>query len=242
MAASPIEDTWCRHIPLLHRILADESLVDTFPRVSGDLALEEACPVWETLHYLLRHLLGWTDPGTGLAWWYGQGREGSLSPHLALVNRIWNSADKLDYYAAWAWKSHGTKEPYPTDEWWRQFESRSEQKGHNPFHGGTNPLHLGHSDHFGLDRVDPDRSRLHFDPETREAVLVVNRLGSWRRDLQTAGEKLPDLGEHSWHVEIFDRQTGYLGLFRRSRVTGIWFQGKHTIHLRGWTGKMGGAA
>ena len=64
-------------------------------------------------------------------------------------------------------------------------------------------------------------------------MLIVNHLGSWRRDLRRSEQRLPAVGERSWHVEVFDRQTGYLGLFRRSRETGRWFQGKHSIHIRG---------
>ena len=98
---------------------------------------------------------------------------------------------------------------------------------------GSNPLHLGHSDCFGFDEVEPDRARLHFDVSARRAVLIVNHLGSWREDLRRAEKRLPATGERSWHVEVFDRQTGYLGLFRRSRETGQWFQGKHSVHVRG---------
>ena len=71
------------------------------------------------------------------------------------------------------------------------------------------------------------------DNTTRRAVLIVNHLGSWRSDLQRAGEQLPELGDRSWHVEVFDRQVGNLGRYRRSRVTGNWFQGKHSVHLWG---------
>lgn len=63
--------------------------------------------------------------------------------------------------------------------------------------------------------------------------MIVNHLGSWRRDLLGLEKHLPAIGERSWHVEVFDRQTGYLGLFRRSRETGRWFQGKHSVHVQG---------
>lgn len=74
---------------------------------------------------------------------------------------------------------------------------------------------------------------LHANPKDRSAVLVVTSIGHWRRNLINMGSQLPKLGEHSWHVEVFDRQVGYLGLFRQSRVTGKWFMGKHSVHMRG---------
>ncbi len=76
-------------------------------------------------------------------------------------------------------------------------------------------------------------SQLCIEAARRNAVLIVNSIGCWKHDLRNAGDKLPDIGDRSWHVDMFDRQTGYLGLFRRSRITGLWFQGKHSVHLKG---------
>lgn len=45
------------------------------------------------------------------------------------------------------------------------------------------------------------------------------------------------LVERSWYVNVFDRQYGYLGLFRQSRETGLWFQGKHNVHIKGNLGR-----
>jgi hypothetical protein len=228
-----ITDPWCQHIPQLHRVLADPSMIDSFPTVSRDLPLQDACAVWETLHYLLRGLLGWEDPGAGLAWWYASGQPVDESPLLEVVSRIWGRGDLLDDYAAWAWSQNRSTPLAPDESWWPMYRRRPEPQGHNPYHGGYNPLHLGYSDSFGYDVPSTDQSQLHFDQTTRRAVLVVNHIGSWRRDLQRAGEHLPEIGQRSWHVEVFDRQTGHLGLYRRSRETGRWFQGKHSLHLHG---------
>lgn len=51
--------------------------------------------------------------------------------------------------------------------------------------------------------------------------------------MQAFGGGLPPVGGHSWHVEVFDRETGWLGLFRQSRVTVLWFQGRHSLHAAG---------
>jgi hypothetical protein len=67
----------------------------------------------------------------------------------------------------------------------------------------------------------------------RRAVLVVSSFPSWRRELGEFGAGLPDLGERSWRVEVFDRKVGFLGLLRKSRVSGLWFQGKHRVHAAG---------
>ena len=67
-------------------------------------------------------------------------------------------------------------------------------------------------------------------------VLVTDGLDHWLADLHALEARLPPLGERSWRVEIFDRCVGYLGEYRRSRVTGRWFLGKHSVHLRGHPG------
>lgn len=99
-----VEDSWCRYFPLLHRLLADPLSEELFPPAAASLRLNEACAVWETLHYLLCVLLGWDDPGTGLSWWYAHGKPVANSPLLAAVSRWWGRDEgALDLYAAWAW-------------------------------------------------------------------------------------------------------------------------------------------
>ena len=72
--------------------------------MAESLSLEDACAVWEMLHYLLRALLGWDDPGRGLSWWYAHGKPVEGSPLLAGVARWWDKENLIDFYAAWAWK------------------------------------------------------------------------------------------------------------------------------------------
>lgn len=243
-----INDSWCQYIPALHRAIADPSLEDRLPYVAEIISLEYACAAWETLHYLFTTLLGWESPGHGLAWWHSAGKP-TDDPLLKLAWHYWDGHYQLDYYAAWAW-THGQvfMEPdelspnalaesslYPNEEWWHYFKRRGRMLDHDPFYGGTNPLHLGHSDNFGMDHVseeDPEPV-LHANTKDRKAVLIVSSIGHWRRNLINMGRQLPKLGENSWHVEVFDRQVGYLGLFRQSRVTGKWFMGKHSVHVVG---------
>lgn len=47
------------------------------------------------------------------------------------------------------------------------------------------------------------------------------------------GATLPSLGTGSWHVDVVVKPMGWLGTFRRSWVTGLWFQGRHLIHAAG---------
>lgn len=223
-------------------------MVSLLPIAGSDITLHAACSVWEPLHYLLTALLGWESPGHGLAWWYEAGKP-TDDPLLALVRHHWDSRYLLHPYAAWAWTpglSFLTPDDidlaelsrsslYPNEIWWRAFKETRQRFSHDPFYGGSNPLHLGHSAEFGMAYVgdgDP-QPIMHSNPKDRRAVLIVSSIHHWRRNLLNMGGQLPKQGDHSWHLEVFDRRVGYLGLFRQSRVTSKWFMGKHSVHMRG---------
>lgn len=245
-------DQWMRHVPALFRALADSSSRTALPRpVTG--SLEEACASWGALHYALNCVLGWRDVPKGLAWWYLAGKPVEGSEALALIREVWGQEDLIDYYAAWAWKPAGQgwlfpqefaplDGPSPTDlaknshwsdeEWWRAFVRRGAAHHHDPFYGGSDALHL--SVHTG--REDCVRSKdpvIHLDASGRRGVLVTEGLSHWLADLEALGHELPPLGDRSWRIEVFDRRVGFLGEYRQSRVTGRWFQGKHSIHQQG---------
>jgi hypothetical protein len=238
-------DPWCRYLPELHRWLANPVTELAVPAPCEIRDLPTACAVWETLHYLLRTLLAWDNPGAGLAWWYAAGKPTHDSPLLKLVAEHWDQNNALDDYAAWTWgafslnstdrspEEFAAQTIYHNPAWWRALLERRRTQPNKFFSGGYNPLHLGHSDTWGCLEPDMDESQLLCDAPRRSAVLIVNGLATWRCDLIQAGQSLPSLGERSWHVEVFDRQHGYLGHYRQSRVTGRWFQGRHLIHQAG---------
>lgn len=245
-------DPWLRDVPAVFRALADRRLESAIPRPATG-PLEQACAHWGALHYTLSSLLGWADVGRGLAWWYAAGKPVDDSPVLALVRRVWGADDLIDYYAAWSWlpQSVGYELPqsavidggpsptwlarhsrWPDEDWWRSFVRRGQVHHHDPFYGGSDPLHL--SIHHGPPTAQPSAKPLvRLIPEQRRAVLVTGGLDHWLADLHALEARLPPLGDRSWRVEVFDRRTGYLGEYRRSRVTGRWFTGRHAIHMRG---------
>ncbi len=246
MKESPyLNDPWCRFLPALHRALANPDGDHGLPARPLRDPLVDACAYWETAHYLLRVLLGWNDLATGLAWWYDIGKNDLGDSRLRLLKRIWDSEGQLEYLAAWAWLNKGwnplnpmgcgppqTRPNWLDESWWSNFEGRRHADGLNPYHGGYNSLHLGHSDDYGfITSIAPPQH--YCSPGTQHAVLIVSHIESWRAELRAFGQTLPSLDQKSWHVELFDRQTGYLGLFRQSRITKCWFQGKHSIHMAG---------
>ena len=190
----------------------------------------------------LNTILGWRDLGAGLAWWYANGRPVS-DPRLALMQEIWDSDGQLAYFAAWAFQEGrsnfrledaASTSAFSDEDWWRDFRRLGRPYRSDPFNGGTNPLHLGHS-HFDFSAdTDVPPAALHMDQTTRRAVLVTRDFLTWREELTTAGRELPPLAhERSWHVDVFDKRVGWLGTYRESRVTDRWFAGKHSVHMAG---------
>ena len=163
--------------------------------------------------------------------------------HLPALFRALADPEQLaliDYYAAWAWKPLGqswqvpqSANPmhgpspidlaktwrWPDEDWWRAFVGRGRIHRHDQFYGGSDALYLlGHTE-----REDSTVSAspvLHLDSKHRHGVLITEGLRHWHADLHALGKTLPSLGRRSWHIEVFDRCVGYLGVFRQSRVTG----------------------
>jgi hypothetical protein len=96
-----------------------------------------------------------------------------------------------------------------------------------PCVGGTSPLHLGHS---MTRQDDADATLMSPRPAGRQAAIIVNSMRGWHGALVRLGGSLPPIGSQHWHVDVFSRHVGWLGTFRRSDVTGAWFQGRHSVH------------
>lgn len=122
-------------------------------------------------------------------------------------------------------------------------KSGSDAKWGAPNTGGSDPLHLtSHvvsmlgnfqsthsSDQFGA-------TLLHAADDSRDvqASLVVESRSPWYSALAKWGDRLPVRQDgRSWRVDVTSKDYGYIGEFRRSRVTGLWFAGKHSSHMLG---------
>ena len=69
------------------------------------------------------------------------------------------------------------------------------------------------------------------DSADGRAALTTDTYTSWYDDLLDLTVGLPPRdGGRSWRVDVFCKPVGWLGTFRKSRTTGLWFSGKHSIH------------
>ncbi len=228
---------WTNLIPSLHRILANPAEEVRFPAFRRDFEHEEACGYWETAWYLMRRLMGWTHPGLGLRWWYSAGKPDCGDPRLRLLADLFDDRDQLDPLAMWAWdQCRGARDPAAPflserfrDDFFRRHPGDGIASTYDPYHGGSNPLHLGHSCYDEEPRASG--TFLAGPPRKRRAVLVLAKAAHWHPALVHHGATLPRGTD--WEVEVIVRPIGCLGTFRRSWVTAQWFQGKHSIHAVG---------
>jgi len=246
-------DAWWAHVPKLHRALANPEggeLMPAFP--APDAGLEDVIAYWFPAYYLLVQQLGWMRPDWGLKRWFDTGRA-TDAPELALLSSAWDDRGQLDLLAAWAW-TYGDKTTGmprhalglpdvpaprvdPGSSWWATFNARWSQESSglqlDPFHGGGSNLHLERHLICGLDGKAGSEPLLRTNREQRRAVLIVSKLIDWPAELYRRTGDLPDPGKRSWHVDVFCRQFGWLGTYRRSRETGLWFSGRHSVHMLG---------
>jgi hypothetical protein len=231
----------------LHRSLAnpgEECECPDMPTLSaGEDQDQEAILYWEGAYYLMVYLLGWSNPAKGLHWLYSQEKNDADKPVLELLRAIYDSSGQLALLAAWFWEKRNTNSFVvrtdttsfdPGHEWWQSFRrdfDSGQWRGWLPYGEGLNPLHLGHVLHTDVGRCAA--SWVQGDVATRQAALFIDGTGNWYEALCRAGRELTDLGGRSWHVHVVINQLGWLGMFRRSRTTGLWFQGKHSVHVEG---------
>lgn len=110
--------------------------------------------------------------------------------------------------------------------------------------------HLEHGDHIGapsgwdwagyggstqLPRELIDASRLvGIDSSRRQATFVSDHVGGWYEALARLGGQLPPLAnDRNWRIDVFVKPIGYLGQYRQSRTTSLWFAGRHQHHTVG---------
>ncbi|MFD2257609.1 hypothetical protein ACFSSA_13080 [Luteolibacter algae] len=249
MKPSPPLEDWNLSLPKVHQSLNDPGTEDLLPKIGDCESLDDYKTYWENLEYLLKIVIGWKNIGAGLAWWESKGREPMGDPRLELVRRVWDDEGQLDFYMAHHWREQNCfsdpEEMSPTEmsrncrwgseDWWRQLKRQGRRYAHDPFYGGSDPLHLASIEHCCQmgGKKDPTSYRTEVAVHHPEAVLIADDFGAWRGDLWNFANTLPPHPFSSWHVEVFERRIGYLGLYRQSRITGHWFQGKHSIHIAG---------
>ncbi|WP_157428833.1 hypothetical protein [Agromyces salentinus] len=200
---------------------------------------------WCSLQGFLTHSFGWTRHDRGLRWWYDAGRP-TDDPRFALLDAVWGRDGNLIAYAGWFhhrldWFDHqalttwtrfdGSRDALsPT--WERSFRATKERPAVDP----TTPYgkHLEAGDHAAGPTAGDFKANLVVVPNTeRRAIYAAEVPRGWYRGLAELGNGLPPLSNASWRVDVYVRDIGFLGTYRRSRSTGLWFSGRHRFHSVG---------
>lgn len=240
---------WCWAIPWVHRALASPHTRERMPAAPRpDIPHPAACGYWSALLHLLVFSLGWGRPDRGLRWWYDAGRP-TDDPRLALLSQVWDADGQLDWFSAWLWDRplfhpgplmdltgyQPTADLVPVDRTWIEHQRASAGASgvSAPISGDADQLHLTYHWTGPVDHADGDVHLYRANPEQRSTVLVCDSMTGWYRALAEQGGALPHLGERDWRVDVVVRPTGWLGTYRRSWETKLWFAGNHRYHLVG---------
>ncbi len=247
------EGPWSHWVPLAWQAAADPDGKRELPQPPPPAELAATIAYWTPLLHLACYGLGWPSPARGLARWWAAGMAAD-DPGLAVVRRWWGPAlpDFLAFaqqpgtlsftgaidYATTARTLHDdpvTDLPLASHLQAEVRRRQSDPLWQQVWAGGGDPLHLGHA----LSPIRPEDSqsgrvvRLAIEKPGR-AVLTTNRYDGWYASLVQRGNALPPLSSGSWRVSVFCLPIGYLGTYRRSRVSGRWFASRHRHHELGY--------
>lgn len=171
---------------------------------------------WSALHALTTLRLGWVNAANGVG--NVTLPEFSPDPMLKMIATVWRQDGHLSEYVKWSganfFSSH-KEQPRETS-----VLDEKHIEGHVTLYWGE----MGSSFSARLTCVNST---------ARTAVLVCETAHGWYGELSRLGSELPNIGNHSWSVDVYVKPIGFMGTYRQSRVTGRWFVGRHAIHMLG---------
>jgi hypothetical protein len=237
---------WCWAVSLPYRAVNTPSVgapMPAAPRSGVDFM--QYLGYWTALQSFLTYSFGWTRHDRGLRWWYDAGKPID-DPRLALLDAVWERDGTLLAYAEWChdslgsfghqplaqWTNYDSQPEVLTPEWELRFRVLSQQRKDD----GTTPhgKHLEGGDHAAGPAADHYEAVLTVtDSSARRAVYTSRTALGWYRGLVELGAKLPPSSDASWRVDVYVQLIGFVGTYRRSRKTGLWFAGRHRFHSVG---------
>lgn len=244
--AALADDAWNLWTRQVFRLIGAPDVSEEFgraPRVGDDHLI--ACAYWNPLGLLLLYLRGWSRPDLGLRRWAELGWPAS-DPVFSLISKLWAADGQLDWFEGYLARRRGFAHDYfankvkqtaprragPSDPDLGRLTADAAASGiPNPLSGGGDPLHL-------VLHLDPPDINTHLTPRStmtvhdgneQQATFLYEGLAGWYWSLFDAGARLPE-SDRSWRVDVYLKPCGYIGTFRQSRKTGLWFTGKHHVH------------
>ncbi|MBB2893469.1 hypothetical protein [Flexivirga oryzae] len=247
------DEEWVRWNSAAWRSLADPD--GEYPRWSARLRetaghIEQAAAVVSVLELAIFGL-GWRRPDIGLAAWIELGRP-TDHPILALFDDWWGEdialittwAGHPDCSAFYHLDKQVTEACGLPSQPFQQLRRNTTLEEHPWIQkhclGGSDPFHSSlHAavpvlpDFLGGRSTEPPRWIIDSTSNPATATIITSQYPGWYADLVHGGETLPAT-TRSWRVDVIVRPFGWLGQYRKSRRTGMWFTGQHRWHLLGY--------
>lgn len=247
---------WPSLVPAMWRALADVSGTHAFPKPPKQAEpSDEMIAYWAPLPELLRYSLGWRPSGSqplndrvhlgsGIRELLAHEDEFVDDACVRFLLTVWGR-DNLLAFAAWALDDRSELDRLSDETYLRDVKSQGlagpSAASLALIGSDRDVLHL--STHWSsplspADRADgadgQDLLALNPEHEPPTAVLVLDRYEGWATALALVGEQLPppETGR-AWRVEVLVRPIGWLGTYRRSTQSGLWFAGRHALHALG---------
>jgi hypothetical protein len=239
---------WAWGVPALFQRLQNPMLWAARPVLHGSDRTLSACAYWTPLLYLLVYSFGWRDPGKGLLRWIAEDFL-DADARLRLIHEVWARGADLRRVALEA-RLLDVGQPlerYACSPWELTVEDRRSAEnelasirdvvidaGGDPMEGSIGQLHFNSGGHLSeaTEAAEPE-SLIVTNKSKSRALLVMDSMAGWYSALSSCDRALPDGESRSWRVEVYCRPVGGLGVFRRSRETGLWFSGQHRYHTWG---------
>jgi hypothetical protein len=244
---------WARWLPKAWAMAADPNGTQEPPPDPHRLGVhDELIAWWAPITQLATSGLGWAYPIRGLARWDQTGRPAS-EPILSAVQRWWG--DKLDALLAAGADWQPAEVGGPDLTWLRPmpvargtlfqqyWHLPSDQNWIETWGNNGNAFHLW--PHVGTalgDELPPTMAtpansgvlkRLYRQSGSTPPrdVLLLDEYRGWYGQLLNTGPGQRD--GRNRRVDVVVRPLGWLGQYRRSTDTGLWFRGPHHIHELG---------
>ena len=243
-------DKWTYQLPNLYRILNDPAGAHRFVKPDSHMGIYG---YWFPLLFLLVKSFGWRYPARGLKWWADYQYPIS-DARLAVIYEIWVKDGDFDLFRKWIEGftnvlADGSYSDYRDPLLSRRVKLRmrkiEELKRENPecearariVRDGTDPLHL--RDHLFDDyslsfssEVDAAKNQVEVHLKQHlfsghPSVYFFSALNEIKREY--ASRFLRQLPSYDVDFE----EIGYLGSYRISPMTGLWYTGSHYLHLVG---------
>lgn len=232
---------WFANVPNVFQALANPQGTHDFAQPQWEAARMHHA-YWESLLFLLVHSFGWRSPAHGLKWWHEAGRPCD-DDRFALIEQTWLADGFLRWFEAWVQNWN-----FNSRAW--AIESLEVDNSHLLVSRAEIERLQQVEGQLGWRILPPEADSLHLTMHVQgnsgntelildrdggpRGVLFVERIGCFREVLDRDAELQ---GDHpsgrSWRIDVICKQIGWLGTYRRSRVTGYWFAGKHSIHMAG---------